>query len=185
MRFKLTYLLFAIWPLAGLAQCIIPPEKVFVSLDGSKSIKLLYFDRVLHYSITDEKTGKVSILEDPFGPVFAIAWSHDSKSVYVVEHVARGILVQILHLAKNGWKQYTIGGPETRDSESMVLDWKIQRDYLTLVCKVGLERANGTFYAFYVGTFDVNPSTGEISNLKKKPITYEEALNLKSKFPPD
>jgi len=186
MKFKLACLLLVAWCLSSFARgIIIPPGRVFFSPDKSKSVKLLDYDREYHYAITDEKTGKVSILEDRYAPVFAIAWSPDSRSIFVVAHVARGVLVQVLHLANNQWNTYTIDVPEQQSHESTVIDWSIKPTVLTLVCKVGLQKENGEFYAYYEGTFDIDPSTGKTSNLRKRHLTLEDFLKLKSKFVPE
>ena len=171
-------------PLNAVAQGVVATGRVFASPDASKSVNLLDYDREYHYAITDEKTGKVSILEDEYNPVFAIAWSSDSRSFFVVAHVARGVLVQILHLTNNRWSKYTIDVPERQSHESTVIDWRIEQAVITLICKVGLQKENGQYYACYEGTFDVDPTTGKTSNLRKRDLTLDDCRKLKSKFVP-
>jgi hypothetical protein len=182
---KLVSLLLVVLSLSSFADeksITIPANKAFVSPDKSKSIKLLERDRMYYYAIKDEGDGKTSMLDANFTPVFAIAWSLDSKSIFVVVHVAKGAIVEILHLTGDQWKKYTINVPEERFHESIVLDWNIESTLLHLVCKVGLEKDNGQFYEYYKVTFDVDPSTGKTSNLKKRSITAQECFELKSKF---
>jgi hypothetical protein len=164
---------------------VVQPGKVFVSPDKSKSVRLLYYDREYRYAVTDEKSGKTTTLEAEYAPVFAVAWSLDSRSIFILAHVARGSLVQILHLGKNGWNKYTIDVPEPQSHESTVIDWNIRPTLLTLVCKVGLQKANGEFYACYEGTFNVDPLSGATSNLRKRQLTAEDCLKVKSKFEPE
>ena len=176
-------LIFFAWHLSSFAQgAIIPPGKSFLSPDKSKSVKLLDYDRVYHYAITDKNTGKVCIFEDSYNPVFAIVWSADSRSIFVVEHVAKGSLVQILHLTNDHWKLYSIGDPEPRFHDSTILDWRIKPTVITIICKMMIEKGNGRVYECYVGTFDVDPSTGKTSNLRKKHLNFDDCLQLKSKF---
>lgn len=69
MKSKLACLLLIAWPLLCFAEDgIIPPGRVFLSPDKSMYVKLLDYDREYHYAITDNKTGKVSILEARFNP---------------------------------------------------------------------------------------------------------------------
>jgi len=148
-------------------------------------VKLLDYDRVYHYVITDKNTGKVCVLENLYNPVFAIVWSADSRSIYVVEHVAKGSLVQILHLTGDHWNQYSIGDPEPRFHDSTILDWRIKPTGITIISKITLEKENERIYECYVGTFDVDPSTGKTSNLRKKHLNFENCLQLESKFDPN
>jgi WD40 repeat protein len=159
-----------------------PPGSVFLSPDNRRFVKLLYYDRDYHYAITDRKTGKVTVLEAEYSPIFAISWSPDSQSIFAVAHVARGSVVQILHLHSGQWNKYTIDAPEQQSHESMVIDWSIQPSVLTTVCNVGLQKENGEFYACYENTFDVDPSTGATSNIRKRIKTFDECSKLKSKF---
>ena len=163
---------------------VIPPGKSFRSPDKSKSVKLLDYDGVYHYVIKDEMTGKVCTFKDLYNPVFAMVWSADSQSIFVVEHVAKGSLVQILHLANERWTLYSIGDPEPRFHESTILDWRITPAQITLTSRITPRKANGRIYECYVGTYDVDPSTGKTSNFRKKPLKFDECLQLKSKFEP-
>jgi hypothetical protein len=179
-------LVFFAWHLSSFAHgAVIPPGKSFLSPDKSKSVKLLDYDGVYHYAITDKKTGKVSVLEDLFNPVFAIVWSADSRSIFVVEHVAKGSMVQILHLVDDHWNKYSVGDPEPRFHDSTILDWIIKPTVITITSKITLEKGNGRPYECYIGTYDVDPSTGKTSNLRKKHLNLEECLQLKSKFDPE
>lgn len=184
MRYLFAYLFFIACAGTSFAQSIVPTGKVFSSPDGSKSVELADFEGEYRYRITDEQTGTTSVLNDEYNPVFAIVWSRDSKSIFIAAHVARGVLVQILHLNNNQWDKFTIDVPEKQSHESTVLDWNIKAGMLTLVCKVTLQEENGKPYECYEGTFNVDPATGETSDLRKRVLTTEECCELKSKFVP-
>lgn len=164
------------------AYDIIPAGKVFIAPNKSRSIELLDKNNNYYYLITNKVSGETEKIEAEYNPVYSIDWSQNSKSIFVAAHVARGILVQILHLAGEQWNKYTIDVPEQRSHEWVLLDWKIKPDVLVIECKVILQKDNGEAYACYKGVFDVNPSTGETSNLKKEPLTSEECLKLKGQF---
>ena len=185
MNYLCACLLFVSCVGTSFAQTIVPIGKVFPSPDGSKSVELADFDREYHYRITDKQTGTTSVLEDEYNPVFAIEWSQDSKSIFIAAHVARGVLVQILHWNNNQWDKFTIDVPEKQSHESTVLDWNIKSELLTLVCKVTLQKENGKSYGCYEGTFNVDPATGATSDFRKRALTTKECDELKSKFVPN
>ena len=185
MRYNLFSLLFVAWSSLSLAVGIIaPPSKALVSPDGERSVRLLAGDREGRYEITQIKTGKAINLPAICSPVFAMTWSHDARSIYVIAHIARGRVVQILHLTDNKWRSYYVEAPEKQDHEYKVVDWSIGAKALELVCVVLLNR--GTHGPpIYEVTFDVDPATGKTSRVRnKKELTHQEWVSYKSRFEP-
>ncbi len=180
MKFIVLCLLLVAFPrLAFTRGYFVPTGKVFLSPDKTKSIKLLDYDREYHYVITDRKTGKATVLDRFLSPIFAIAWSPDSRSIYVAEHIANGLVVEILHLSKDRWDTMTLDYCGKRHGLMMklVLDM-INQAYIQLVSKIGLvESKHGTHYRCYLASYDVDPVTGETSNLRKRNISVDDCYS--------
>ena len=158
----------------------IPLGEPIISPDKMYSFKIEYYDREYHFKVKDLSTGKITSLDFEQGPVLAVKWTSDSKSIFIAAHYARGKLLDVIHYDGKKWKLDELNPPEDNIGEYEVLNWKFHEDKVKLFFKFFLldEKYHPT--SAYKCSLEYDPSTGAISDYKKENISFDAYGKIKS-----
>lgn len=112
--------------------------------------------------------------------VIAMNWTGDGNTLVIVEHLAGGSQLSLVHLVDSQWKRFEIEPPlETYDDISVV-ELAVRKDSVRV--KYKLTQRNNQEFRFYACSFDLDPATQTRSNEITKKLTatnYEKLPQLR------
>lgn len=105
-------------------------------------------------------------------PVQALRWTRDSKTLVVVEQIAHGSEVGLVHFNGAQWERFTVLPPGQDYKDFAVVGLKPEHALVQISY-----RATGA--ALYVISFTVNPSNQVLSNVQKKEVSFKQWIALR------
>jgi len=131
--------------------------------------------------IMDESGGKTFDPVPVLTPIFCLAWSKDSNSLLVVEHIAGGSILSVLQMANGKWTKHGIDPPPDGDFDSYkVTGLELGADSV-LVTYLTSNRSNGETLCQQI-TFDLNLKDLSAAHVKKKTITPGQYGKLNARY---
>ena len=152
-----------------------------VSPNGRFTLTLMADGNERSFSINDKRTGQTTIIPIEYSPVLALKWTPNSNTIVTVEHVAGGSIAGFLHFNGSHWVHVDAPPPES-NFRYMVTRWVLGDRSVHLVYKVENTRSGTKAYDFSTCAFDVNPETGDISNLMRTPLSEMQLRLLKTEL---
>jgi hypothetical protein len=156
----------------------------FPSPDGHFALEVGgFFKGEYHYAIKDQKTGSLQTLAEPqfilWGPLYAVDWTRDSKSVLLVYHVADGSTSSVLHFDGKAWHGSEVD-PTPVESKChgdegynmTVFDHRAAHHHVWVSYGIQTDLSH-RHTRLYVCNFEDDPSTGTISH-----VTLHQVTNL-------
>ena len=111
--------------------------------------------------------------------VIAMDWTGDGNTLALIEHLAGGSQLSLIHFVDGQWKRFEIEPPLDPYDDISVIDLVVCKDSVKVRYKVRQHSDGG--YRFYVCSFDVDPATRTRSNevtTKVTATTYQEQRQL-------
>jgi hypothetical protein len=111
--------------------------------------------------------------------IVAMNWTGDGNTLVLVEHLAGGSQLALVHLVDSKWKRFEIEPPLHSYDDISVVELTVRKH--SVRAKYKLRQHNDQELRFYVCSFDVDPATQTRSNEVTKKLTavkYEELPQL-------
>lgn len=112
--------------------------------------------------------------------VIAMNWTGDGNTLAIVEHLAGGSQLALVHLVDRQWKRFEIEPSLDPYDDISVVELAVCKDSVRVKYKVTQHNDQGL--RFYVCSFDVDPATQTRSNevtTKLTPAKYEKLPQLR------
>jgi hypothetical protein len=108
--------------------------------------------------------------------VIAMKWTGDANTLAIVEHLAGGSQLALVHLIDDKWKRFEVEPPITSYDNISVVSLTVRKRSVTV--KYKLTQRHNREVRFYVCSFDVAPVTQAYSKEITKEVTAQEYENL-------
>ena len=111
--------------------------------------------------------------------VITMAWTGDGNTLVIVEHLAGGSQLSLIHLVDGQWKRFEIEPPLDRYDDISVVALGVCKDSVRVGYK--LRQHKDQDFRFYVCSFDVDSATQTRSNevtRKLNAASYEKLPQL-------
>ena len=142
------------------SQTLVSPNKKFVAelVEGKQPTHS--FDRLM---ITDSETKKSSYVE-LFTPLYAWAWTDDSKTIATVEHIAGGSESVLLHYEDGQWHRHEVELPDNlaENSHYGVVYQQLDDGKVTVTYKVEYDPGDGSKRKYLLYKLAVDAATGKV-----------------------
>ena len=115
--------------------------------------------------------------------VIAMDWTGDGKTLVIVEHLAGGSQLSLVHLVDSQWKRFEIEPPLSPYENISVVELGVRKDSVSV--KYKLTQRNDQDFRFYVCSFDVDSATQTRSNEVTQKLTaanYEKLPQLRKQI---
>jgi hypothetical protein len=163
----------------------------FPSPDGHFALEVGgFFDHDFHYAIKNQKTGDLQNLVEPkfilWGPLYAVDWTRDSKSVLLVYHVADGSEASILRFDGKAWHELAVA-PTPVESKchgdegynATIFDHRAATHDFWISYGIQTDLSH-RHTLLYVCNFDDDPATGTLSHVTLHHVTTPTYRRLKA-----
>jgi hypothetical protein len=111
--------------------------------------------------------------------VIAMNWTGDGSTLALVEHLAGGSQLSLIHLIDSQWKRFEIEPPLDPYDDISVVELVVRKESVKVKYKLRQHSDQG--FRFYVCSFDVDPVTRARSNETTTKVTvtnYEKLPQL-------
>jgi hypothetical protein len=111
--------------------------------------------------------------------IIAMNWTGDGNTLVIVEHLAGGSQLALVHLVDSKWKRFEIEPPLNAYDDISVVELTVHKNSVGV--KYKLTQHNDQDFRFYVCSFDLDPATQTRSNEVTKKLTavkYEKLPRL-------
>lgn len=108
--------------------------------------------------------------------VIAMNWTGDGNTLAIVEHLAGGSQLALVHLVDGQWKRFEIEPPLESYDNISVVELAVRKESARV--KYKLRQRNDQGFCFYVSSFDVDPASQTRSNEVTKKLTVAEYEQL-------
>jgi hypothetical protein len=105
----------------------VAPGTRFVSPNGRYSVELTESkaDKLLHFTIKDLETGRVSNKIVMPTVLLYLHWSANSQAIITVEHIAHGSYGRIIRLNQGMWRSSEVRPPKTAMSDTKIVNLEV------------------------------------------------------------
>jgi hypothetical protein len=148
-------------------------EKI-VSPDKKFSVSVEALDNETKIVVRNNQT---QVIETSFFvPVIPLVleWAPNSKAVSIIIHISGGSVGGIIRYVNHQWKYSLLEPPTDERCSFSVIKTDFKKEFISYKYRVVTEKNNGEKVASYLCTFDVNLTTGVMTNIKAKP--FDESM---------
>jgi hypothetical protein len=173
-------LLASSWKNYSIDRKPISDTAVFPSPDGRRVASFQQEDNGwYHLKVKDVATGHVDdSAEAQLTPIFSVLWTHDSKSILTIAHVAHGSSATFFHLKDGKWVDQNItfpdipgvNGPNVYRVVEEVAKAEANNDHFVVYYEFGVQTkaADGSLQETIYDEIDrVDPETGKSVLVKR------------------
>lgn len=107
--------------------------------------------------------------------IIAMNWTGDGNTLVIVEHLAGGSQLALIHLVDGQWKRFEIE-PRLHYDDISVVELVVRKDSVKI--KYKLTQRSDHEFRFYACSFDVNPTSQIRSNEVTEKLTAEKYEQL-------
>jgi hypothetical protein len=134
-------------------------------------------------TIQDLKSGRKFDLVEVLDPLYCLAWAGDSKSLFIVEHIAGGTCLSVVQFLNGKWIKSSIDPPPDGDYDSYkVVQVKPRFDSARIVYITANRGDNGGPSLTQFVTFDLSLKNLSTSHIRYKTITGDQYGELNDRY---
>lgn len=166
---------------SAIDQQLLKQDTSLVSPDGKFTVTFGFRsqDGEMVLSVLNNKTGQV-YKSVPAGPCYFLKWAPDSRTMVAIYPMSRGDSAAVIHFDGTSWQQCCAGCRYTDNFlHTSTIKIGFNKNTISFVQASSDRISNAdNIIAYYLISFDIDPSTTETSNYSKTNLDRPRYLKL-------